>query len=514
MDRSIFISYAHIDDQPLTVGQEGWISRFKTALESLLSMRLGRTASVWRDEKLQGNDFFGEEIIERLAESDVLVPVLSSRYLNSAWCTKEISQFCQLAETRGGLSVGNKARVFKIIKTPVESQAPLPESMRDLLGYEFFTVKEGAPLELDPAYGHEFAQLFNQKVAVLAWHIAELLKTLETQPHAAASVASAADMAGPASAAPAKPVIYLAECSYDGKPARERLEAELVRLGYSVLPDQRLPMDEAEYIAAVTAQLERADLSVHVIGEHFGAVPDGPTTKSVPVHQNELAALRSAATGMPRLIWMPEALAPKQPLQVAFVEALRSDRETRRGADLITGDFEVLRTTLQQQLKKIEDARKAPAAVPEPGEVASGEATQLVYMVFDERDRKASVPLRKWLKAQGFEVATPLSEGDAAQVRLANQEQLARCDAVMIFYGCGDEAWKRAVQMELRKMAGYRLDKPPPLVRTYLALPDTADKGDMVDMDEAGLIDGRSALNEVALSAFSEALRAAERVSA
>ena len=53
--------------------------------------------------------------------------------------------------------------------------------MKDLLGYEFFAVKDGAPLEFDPDYGQEYAQLYNQKVAMLAWDIAQLLKTLEAE---------------------------------------------------------------------------------------------------------------------------------------------------------------------------------------------------------------------------------------------------------------------------------------------------------------------------------------------
>jgi hypothetical protein len=136
------------------------------------------------------------------------------------------------------------------------------------------------------------------------------------------------------------------------------------------------------------------------------------------------------------------------------------------------------------------------------------EVAPLVYVVFDERDREATVELRKGLKAQGFEVTTPQSEGDAAQVRQANQSKLTHCDAVLIYYGSGDEFWKRAVRTELRKMAGYRQDKPPPLVLTYLALPDTSDKGDMVK-DEPNVIDGRHALGEPDILALSQALRQA-----
>lgn len=144
--KDLFISYAHIDNQPLTPEQKGWISRFHATLEALLSMRLGQAAKIWRDDKLQGNDVFADEIVDQFAQTAVLVSVLTPRYLNSDWCTREVREFCARAEQSGGLVVDNKARVFKVIKTPVDEQESLPAAMKDLLGYEFFTVKDGAPL--------------------------------------------------------------------------------------------------------------------------------------------------------------------------------------------------------------------------------------------------------------------------------------------------------------------------------------------------------------------------------
>ncbi len=64
-EKHLFISYAHIDNQPLTAEQKGWISRFHASLEALLSMRLGQAAKIWRDDKLKGNDVFAEEIVDQ-----------------------------------------------------------------------------------------------------------------------------------------------------------------------------------------------------------------------------------------------------------------------------------------------------------------------------------------------------------------------------------------------------------------------------------------------------------------
>ena len=124
----------------------------------------------------------------------------------------------------------------------------------------------------------------------------------------------------------------------------------------------------------------------------------------------------------------------------------------------------------------------------------------MIYLIIgSEKDRKDSVPLRKLCRQLGFEVALPALEGDASQVRMANQQLLASCDVVILFYGAGDEAWKRAIDNELKKMPGYRDGKSLPATYTYLAEPRTSDKEDLVDIEEPGLIDGMSGLAEAAI---------------
>jgi hypothetical protein len=120
--KDLFISYAHIDNQPLTPKQEGWISHFHTTLQGFLNTRLGQEAKIWRDNKLQGNDVFADEIVDQFAETAVFVSVLTPRYLNSDWCTREVREFCARAEQSGGMVFDNKARVFKVLKTPVDTQ--------------------------------------------------------------------------------------------------------------------------------------------------------------------------------------------------------------------------------------------------------------------------------------------------------------------------------------------------------------------------------------------------------
>ena len=107
-EQDLFISYAHIDNEPLTPEQKGWITKFHASLEALLSMRMGSKARIWRDDKLRGNDVFGPEILEQFTRTAVLVSVITPRYLNSEWCTKEVAEFCKRAEQSGGMVIANK----------------------------------------------------------------------------------------------------------------------------------------------------------------------------------------------------------------------------------------------------------------------------------------------------------------------------------------------------------------------------------------------------------------------
>jgi hypothetical protein len=201
------------------------------------------------------------------------------------------------------------------------------------------------------------------------------------------------------------------------------------------------------------------------------------------------------------LIWLPHGTHSEQPLQQAFIQALSQDAQAQFGADLIAGDIEELRAAVHATLKKIEQPEpKQPERDVTAAQPAEGASRKLIYLICDEKDRKAAIPLRKFCGQLGFDVALPAFEGDASEIRKTNQQLLASCDAVFLFYGAGDEAWKRAIDNELRKMAGYRGGKPLPAKYTYLAQPKTGDKEDLIEMAEPGLIDGLAGLAEAAIA--------------
>ena len=98
-----FISYAHLDNVELIEGHKGWVSNLHRALEVRVAQLLGKQPQIWRDPKLQGNDFFAEALVDKLRRVAILVPVVSPRYVKSEWTRKELSAFCQAAEKQGGI---------------------------------------------------------------------------------------------------------------------------------------------------------------------------------------------------------------------------------------------------------------------------------------------------------------------------------------------------------------------------------------------------------------------------
>ena len=491
-EKHLFISYAHLDNLPLTDRQQGWVTKFHSSLSAMLTMRLGRKAEIWRDSKLAGNDIFADEIIQQFPTTALVISVVTPHYVESEWCTREAREFCRQAEHHGGLLVDNKSRILKVIKIPVEREDSLPEVMKLSLGYPFYVLDDQQmPIELDSAYGEEYAQKYNLKLAKLAFDIAQLVKRMEQTSEPQSRAVPNASV---------KPSVYLAECSYDRREARESVESELKLHGYEVLPNARLPIEEEAYVAEVQKLLARCQLSIHLVGEKYGVVPDGPSDKSVVILQNELAIARCRQAPLRRLIWLPEGTRSDSMLQQQFIDGLLNQANQQTGADLISGDLLSLKSAIHAVLKKIEAAAEAANVRPRPS-VRASEPKQ-IYILCTESDRKATIPLRKYFKQHGVESHIPLFEGDAATVRQAHTDMLAQCDGLILFYGTGDEAWKWSVDSDLRKLAAYRSERPLPVRRTYLADPSTSDKTDLIDLEEPNLINGLVTFSESLLDPF------------
>jgi hypothetical protein len=489
--RHLFVSYAHVDDLATPGDDQGWVTRFHKYLETYLSQCIGEQARIWRDDRLRGNDLFANEIVKQFPETAILISIVSPRYIESEWCIKEVDEFCKTAELHGGLTVNDKARVMRVMlkKLPSERREQLPHILKDALGYEFYQEVDGSrELPLDPSFGS--GEAYRRQIYFLAEDVADLINKLKQK-----------DVDTQSAEVWTKPMVYLAECSYDLRDDRDKLRGDLRAHGYTVLPEQlaRMPDLESEYVAEVSRLLDQCKVSIHIVGKFRGKMPDGPSLKSVTQLQNEVAARRSEESDLHRVIWLPQDANSEQPEQQAFIEELQKVAYLQRGADLVTDDLESLKGVVHAILQKLEKPAH-PAPVPATN-------AKLVYLICDQRDRPATITVRKFLKGEGIDVVIPVFEGDAATIRQANQDLMTRCDAVILFYGAGDEAWKRTVETDLIKMKAYRERAPLQAVYVYLAPPVTDDKQELIELEEPNLIRGLDGFQDSEMLSFLKLLK-------
>jgi hypothetical protein len=461
-----FISYAHLDNQELVEGRKGWVANLHRALEIRVGQLLGKTPHIWRDPKLQGNDFFAETLVDRLKQVAVLVAVVSPRYIRSEWTRKELTAFWNAAETQGGVRFADKARVFKVLKTPVPVANQLPE-LQGLLGYEFFRIDpdSGKVRELDEVFGAEAQREFWVKLDDLAHEICALLERIETT--------------GGESPPPIaeRGAVYLAETTADLRERRETIRRDLLHQGYTVLPATPLPYVDADFRAAVRADLSRARLSLHLLGRNYSLVPEGASTSQVEI-QNELAIERASEGNFSRLLWIPPGLQVDDERQARVLEAIRTDARMEAGADLLETPLEDFRTLVQERLEPPRPAAAPPAAGAVAVSAGAAEAATVpsVYLVYEQRDAVDAGPWADRLFDRKLELLHPVFEGDEREVREYHEECLRSCDGVMIFAGAAGELWLRRKMREVQRSAGFGRTAAPPALAICLLEPRTAEK--------------------------------------
>ena len=487
-----FISYAHLDNVELIEGRKGWVANLYRALDIRLAQLLGNDARVWWDEKLQGNDDFPLALVGKCTRFAALVAVVSPRYVRSEWTLRELQMFCTAAERQGGLRIGDKARVFKVLKTPV----PLDEhpiELQSLLGYEFFKIDpdSGKIRELDEIFGNDAQREFWLKLDDLAHDLADTLNLIYRRGGGAPVPGALPEVSDNTAE---KAVVYLATTTGELREERDIIKRELEQHGHIVLPNQAMPLTAHEVEAAVRMDLARCRMSIHMVGRTYSLVPEGGHDSLVEM-QYELAVERAAAGTFSQLVWIPPSLDVTDDRQRKVLDALRMDPRVHKGADLLETPLEDLRTVVIDWLKD-DGTRNTPA---HPGRAHPRVLPQL-YLIYDQRDSASITPWADHLFTH-FEVIHPVFEGDEAEIRAYHEENLCTCHGALLFYGAANEVWLRRKLRELQKSAGYGRVGHKPITGVCLIGPRTPEK-ERFRTHEAMLIEQWDGLSPEGLQPF------------
>jgi hypothetical protein len=454
-DGDAFISYAHLDNIGLTEGRKGWVAHLQRALQVRVAQLLGKEVQIWWDPKGHGNDVLSETLIAQLQSVSALVSVVSPRYIRSEWCLREVTEFCKAAVLQGGVQIGDKSRLFKVLKTPVALEQQPPD-LQPVLGYEFFKIDPdtGRIRELDEIFGPDAERDFWIKLDDLAHDICTLFELL----------GGPATVAGSAGRA-----VFLAETTSDLRTERDVVRRALQQQGYTVLPARGMPVAAREVVVAVAEDLERCQMSIHMLGRHYSFVPEGGTASLIEI-QNDLAIERAAQGSFSRLMWIPRGLEIDDERQRRVVERLRMDPRAQHNADLLETSLQGLQTVIESWLQRVEK----PSRVSSPCAVNQRIAGQL-YLVYDQRDQAVVTPWADFL-FERFEVVHSCFDGEEAEIRAFHEENLQNCDGVLLFHGSANQVWLRRKLAEIQKSAGYGRAKAMPEVAVCLIPPDTPDK--------------------------------------
>jgi hypothetical protein len=218
---------------------------------------------------------------------------------------------------------------------------------------------------------------------------------------------------------------------------------------------------------AVRGYLERCRLSVHLIGENYGVIPEMETDRSIVRLQEALAVEHGDNAQFSRLIWMPPGLQPTDERQRKFIMDLQNSFTSNNGSELLQVKLEDLKTIIQTKLTQ-------KPKLPPP--VINDLDLTRVYLICDPQDVDAAEPLRNYLFGQDFEVILPLQDGSEAEALEDHRENLLICNAIVIFQSRASEGWLRMKLRELLKLPGYGRTTPLLGKLVYIDAPESPTK--------------------------------------
>ena len=429
----VLIIFADRDNEAASQNDLGWVSQFKNFLEPMLAQVLGENPNIL----LKGE--FDTMTSPRLDNAAVIVPIVSKDFIQSTRCSEYIASFYRTLE-----STEKKInRIFKVLKAPaaLHEQPPL---LQNLFGYEMYQLDpdSGDVMEYKHYFSTEAERQYWMELATLCYDIYESLIILRN-----------GSKSSEVKNIYRRKSVYLAETCHYLSVQREVLFRELLRSGYTVLPDRKLPGNINDLERVIRDDLSEVTISIHLIGCAYGDTPEG-SDRSLQDIQNRLALERSNSArehgeDFSRLIWITPDLHLANERQKRFIETLRRDVEAQEGAEILQTLLEDFKNIVREEL---EDA----------GEKKTLEETggRAIYLIHDKSDHKEVMPFIDLIKTSGFSVLMPAFEGELLELRQKHIENLRNLDGAIIYKGKANDHWVRMKALDLLKAPGFGRKKP------------------------------------------------------
>jgi hypothetical protein len=446
---SIFISYAWDDDipPPAPPGAKGFVTFLDENLRYEFKDFGPDRPQVWRDtRRVAAADQFDSVIDDALKAASTLIVILSPNWMASTYCRKELDAFARYRSVEG-LNV--RERVVVINKRHVEL-GDRPELLQGQVGFNFF---ERAEDEDKVSGDHEYFSRGSVQDDRFWKQLEDLANYLLRRPSPPEQ---------PPPMGKSGRTIFVAKPASDMRSAYDRIIKELTGKGHTVVPDPaaNIPLDSSA-AAIIDAALKTAEISVHLLGEKAGPIPEDHTQSIVEL-QLARAAAKAIAADQPelsfhRIVWAPKALenvarsaegkaanaSERYPLDVleSFDHKLPTDK--------VEGDtLSKFVDFLNQHLVLITPPRATIDWRTDDGE------DRRIYLYHSPEDTDYVLRLAEALYQRKVEIVLPAFEGPDAEVRKFHSKTLSECDAVALCWATASEVWVRAQASALRDWHG------------------------------------------------------------
>ena len=466
-EHDVFVSYAHLDNDPIARGQSGWVDALAEKLQTEVCQRLGsRDVKLWIDRQLDGNHPITPEIFSAIERSATLVVVMSPGYLNSEWCRRERTAFLNLV--KGRVAEGS---VFVVFAREVK-RTDVPAEFGDLEGFRFWIQDAEARADRPLGVPDPTERSYISRIIQLSHDLKRQLEQLRT------AVTQGRSRPMPATAGPS---VFLARSTEDLEEREDELKSYLHQAGINVLPQTWYPQHQKEaFEEAMCQDLARSKAFVQLLSTSRGRELDFAPLKRYPRLLYEIAA----AKGTPLLLWRDRGL---------DVDAVR-DADHRQLLDIARacGLEEFKRAVLEEAQRQPEAAKKAHLSV-------------MVFVNAESRDRELAQAVSNALMKEQVECYWPLASGSPEAIRLDLEENLGNCDGVLLIYGASGAEWVRSQLRQGRKIISTR-ERPLNALAVYEG-PPSAKEDLSVAIPNLLVLDCRDGFDTEALSRFVAKLR-------
>ena len=423
-----------------------WVSSFHRFLELLLSRLSG--------EKISINVINYKELdIESMySPFMMLIPVVSQELLNSPAFKEELKIFHEMAINKSKNNISWNSRIFKIVRTPQKGHYLL-DYLSNSVSYDFFHVDTSNDelVIYDDFTGPTSEKTFWMRLYDLAYDIFKVMDSIKSVESEVASITADINSF----------TVYLAEVGADLVSKRDTIKRELMRNGYKILPEKRMPNDLESVMKLVKKDLFVSNLSIHLVGSDYGKIQGSNVSiidlqnRLASEHFNELEKTDSESElNFGRIIWIAPELANISVKQRLFIENIRKDSESMQRADLLETPIEELKAFIVNKIQFEIDKRKRFSGT------GKNVKSKIIYLIYDKSESRKCKKIENYLVENGYEVISSNFTGNPDENRTRHNDNLRKCDASLIYYGNENEEWMKSKQKDLLKSLGLGRNKP------------------------------------------------------